>query len=149
VPGHFGLSTPTELARAVNRGDVAWTQLGELAPLTFTAAQDDSVAAEIVDRLAAEVVALARAALSRLELTDERVEVVLGGGLLQSGNGRLLAGVERGMRAVGPQLVVRPSPSPPVVGAALVGLDELGATDAARTRTRAELGDAVARLSPG
>ena len=146
VPEHFGLTTPTELARAVTRGDVAWTRLGELAPLTFTAAETDPVAAEIVDHLAAEVVALARAALERLGLTRERVEVVLGGGLLQSGNGHLIAGVEQGLRAVGASLVVHPSPSPPVVGAALAGLDELGAADDARARLRAELGDAVARL---
>ena len=52
----------------------------------FGAAETDAVAAEIVDRQADEVVAFVRAAVNRLELADEEVEVVLGGGVLQSGN---------------------------------------------------------------
>ena len=149
VPEHFGMASPVELARAVQSGAVGWDRLGELAPLTFAVAETDLVAGEIVDRLAAEVVALARAALTRLDLADGPVEVVLGGGLLQSGNGRLLAGVEDGLRAFDDELVVRPSPYPPVVGAALVGIDQLGAPPEARERLRAELGEAVGRLERG
>ena len=40
----------------------------ELAPVVFAEAEGDAVAAEIVDRLAAEVVALARVAVTRLSL---------------------------------------------------------------------------------
>ena len=56
----------------------------QLAPLVLAAAADDAVAAAIVDRLAAEVVALARA-VTRLDLTDEAVEVLLGGGFSSPG----------------------------------------------------------------
>ena len=42
----------------------------ELAPLVFAEADSDAVAAGIVDRLAEEVVALARAALTRLDLAE-------------------------------------------------------------------------------
>ena len=41
----------------------------ELPPLVFAEAERDEVAAGIVDRLAEEIVDLARAALTRLELT--------------------------------------------------------------------------------
>jgi hypothetical protein len=87
----------------------------------------------------AEVVALARAALQRLDLTQERVEVLLGGGLLQRGDGRLLDAIEHGLREVGPRIEVRATESPPIVGAALLGLDWLGADDGAKERARREL----------
>jgi N-acetylglucosamine kinase-like BadF-type ATPase len=146
VPAYFGLETPAELAREIHLGRVAQRRLGELPRLVFDAARDDAVAASIVDRLADEVVALARAALTRLDLTQEAVDVVFGGGLLQSGDARLLERIESGLRAVGPALSARPSASPPVVGSALLGLDELGATPEAKERARAELGSALAGL---
>ena len=65
----------------------------ELAPVVFAEAADDAVAAEIVDRLAAEVVTLARVALERLDLTQEPVEVMLGGGLFRTRDERLLAAI--------------------------------------------------------
>src|SRR4029079_770439 len=64
------------------------------------------VAAEIVDRQASEVVAFVRAAVNRLGLADQEVEVVLGGGVLQAGNVRLLGGIEAGLREGGPRLLV-------------------------------------------
>jgi N-acetylglucosamine kinase-like BadF-type ATPase len=144
VPSFFGLDTPTELARAIHLGRVPQRRLDELVPLVFAAAADDAVAGEIVDRQADEIVAMAGAALRRLELLQEPADVVLGGGLLQSGNGRLLDRVAAGLHAVGPALVVRPAESPPIVGSALVGLDELGAPPEAHARVRAELGEAIA-----
>jgi N-acetylglucosamine kinase-like BadF-type ATPase len=143
VPRFFGLETPAELSRAIHLGQVPQRRLDELVPLVFAAAPDDVVAGEIVDRQADEVVAMVRAALTRLDLLDEPVEVVLGGGLLQSGNGRLLDRVTAGLRTAGPALAVKPAESPPVVGSALVGLDELGASAEAKDRLRVELGKAV------
>jgi hypothetical protein len=87
---------------------------------------------------------MARAALTRLDLLHEPVDVVLGGGLLQSGNGRLLDRITAGLQAAAPALSVKPAESPPVVGSALLGLDELGAPPEAKERVRAELGEAVA-----
>ena len=121
----------------------------ELAPLVFEAEADaDGVAAGIVDRLADEVVALARAALTRLELTQEPVEVVLGGGLLKSAHGRILDAIAAGLADVGPHVRVHPTASAPVVGAALLGLDELGATAEAQERAREEITAAVERVQP-
>ena len=127
VPAHFGLTTPTELAEAIHHGRIPQKRLGELPRAVFAEAGQDEVAAAIVQRLADEVVALARVALERLDLTEEPVEVLLGGGLLRPGNGTLENAIEAGLREVGHAITVRNTESPPIVGAALLGLDELGA----------------------
>lgn len=146
VPAHFGLATPVELARAVEAGTVPWRRLGELCPLVFDTAGSDAVAADIVDRQAAEVVAFVRATAHRLDLGDEETEVVLGGSVLQSGNQRLLTGIEAGLNDLGPRLSIRLARSRPIVGAVLVGLDRLGAEGGAYERAREELDRATASL---
>jgi N-acetylglucosamine kinase-like BadF-type ATPase len=142
VPAYFGVATPLDLAEAIHVDRIPVRRIIELAPLVLAAAAEDPVAAEIVDRLAEEVVALARAALVRLELTGEPVEVALGGGLMQAGDGRLLDAIRAGLDEVGPALTVRPTALPPIVGAALLGLDELGASPEAHERVRREFGPA-------
>ena len=119
----------------------------ELAPVVFAEAEHDAVAAEIVDRLAEEVVTMIRVTLERLELTDEPVDVALGGGLMQSGDPRLIGAVEgrSGPRSRPPRRVHVTS-SPPIVGAALLGLDELGAGAGAQERLRASSADVFANV---
>jgi N-acetylglucosamine kinase-like BadF-type ATPase len=146
VPAYFELDSPVGLARALEAGRVPWRRLGELAPLVFAAADTDEVAGEIVDRQAAEVVAYVRAAANRLDLVDEEVEVVLGGSVLQSGNRRLLSGIEAGLRDLGPRLAAVVAGSRPIVGAALTGLDRLGAAPDAYVRARDELDRATASV---
>jgi N-acetylglucosamine kinase-like BadF-type ATPase len=139
VPTHFGLSTPQELAEAIHRRQVPLRRVEELPPVVFAEAASDAVAAEIVDRLAYEVVALARVALRRLDLKRQPVEVILGGGLLQAENGRLTAAIEEGLRETNPEVLVRSTTSPPIVGAALLALDQFGAEADAQERLRREL----------
>jgi N-acetylglucosamine kinase-like BadF-type ATPase len=146
VPAHFGLETPTDLAEAIHVGRISQRRVIELAPLVLAEAADDAVAAGIVAKLADEVVALARVALARLELTSQPVEVLLGGGVLQSVDGDLLGAIEGGLRAVGPAITVRPTATPAIVGAALLGLDELGADADAQARLRRELGPAFSQV---
>jgi N-acetylglucosamine kinase-like BadF-type ATPase len=146
VPAYFGVENPTALARALVSGAISQRRLGELTPLVFETAENDAVAAEIVDGQAAEVVAYVRAAVNRLDLSGQGVEVVLGGGVLQSGNRRLLDGVEQGLREVEPRLVVRVASSRPIVGAVLLGLDRLSAQPDAYTRAREELDRATASV---
>ena len=143
VPAHFGLDSPGRLAEEIHRGTIPMRRLAELPPIVFAAAADDAVAAGIVDRLASEVVALSRVALERLELTGEPVEVLLGGGLLQAGDGRLLDAISAGMREVGPEISVHRTSSPPIVGAVLLALDALGASTEAYARAREEVGRAA------
>jgi len=146
VPAHFGLTTPSELAEAIHRGRIGQRRMIELAPLVLAEAADDAVAAEIVQRLAAEVVALARVALTRLDLAQEPVEVLLGGGVLQDVDGDLLAAIDAGLREDAPAAAARPTASPAIVGAALLGLDELAVGRDAQERLRRELGEAFSQL---
>jgi N-acetylglucosamine kinase-like BadF-type ATPase len=146
VPAHFGFKTPTDLAEAIHDGRVAQRRVIELAPLVLAEAKDDAVAAGIVQRLADEVVAFARVALARLDLTDQPVEVLLGGGVLQDADGDVVAAIDAGLREIGDRITVRPTASPAIVGAALLGLDELGADDQVQQRLRRELGSAFERL---
>jgi N-acetylglucosamine kinase-like BadF-type ATPase len=138
VPEHFGLATPGELVEAIHLGRVAQRRIIELPPLVFDAAAADPVAAAIVERLAAEVLALVHASIERLELGGAAVEVLLGGGMFRAGDGRLLGAIDAGL---GPEVEVRVAASEPIVGAALLGLDELGAGPEALARARSELGE--------
>ena len=81
-----------------------------------------------------------RVILERLELTQEPVPVALGGGLMQSGDERLIGAVKAGLARSAPAASVHATSSPPIVGAALLGLDELGAGTGAQERLRRELG---------
>jgi N-acetylglucosamine kinase-like BadF-type ATPase len=135
VPEHFGFEAPDELATAVHEGAVPRARLLELAPVALHAADDDAVAGDLADRLAAEVVGMARVAIERLELRGDPVEVVLGGGVLRARHRRLHAAITEGL--AGARVVV--AEEAPVVGAALMALDMLGADDRAERRLRREL----------
>lgn len=139
VPEHFGFQTPIELAHAIHRGRVPERRLLEVAPLVFELAADDAVAAAIVDRLVSEVVALVRVASSRLRLDGSVFDVVLGGGLLQDAEPSVVAAIAHGVHRTAPGAVVRPTAVPAIVGSALLVLDELGASDEAKTKVRQEL----------
>jgi N-acetylglucosamine kinase-like BadF-type ATPase len=143
VPAHFGVETPTELAEAIHRGRIPARRVIELPPVVFAEAERDQVAAEIVERLAGEIAVMAKVALERLALTDEPAEILLGGGLVQSGDGRISSAVEAELRRVAPKASVTAPSSPPIVGAALLGLDAIGAPAEAQERIRNELTQAV------
>jgi N-acetylglucosamine kinase-like BadF-type ATPase len=149
VPAHFGATTASAVGEAIHRGRIAQSRVVELAPLVLSAAGADPVAGSIAARLAAEIVALVRVALERLELTATPVEVLLGGGLTRSGDGRLIGAVQAALKEVAPAASVHATSSPPIVGAALLGLDRLEADTEAQARARHELGDLVARIEQG
>jgi len=146
VPGHFGLGTPTELAEAIHRGRIARTRVTELAPVVVVEAHADAVAAGIMERLADEIAALVRVAVARLGLTGEAAEVLLGGGLIAAAGAALVGAVAERVAEIAPSATVKSTDSPPIVGAALLGLDELGADGSARGRLRRELGARSARI---
>jgi N-acetylglucosamine kinase-like BadF-type ATPase len=143
VPRHFGLDLPSTVAEEIHAGRLPQRRMIELAPVVMAEAGRDEVAAGIVAHLADEIVALARATLIRLRLERVPVEVVLGGGLLRSGDVRLHGAIADGLASVGPAITIRTTSAPPVVGAALHGLDRLGASDDAKERVRFELTAAV------
>jgi len=143
VSEHFGFASPIDVARAIHRGELPERRTLELAPIVLGAAAHDPVAASIEQRLADEIVALARAALARLAVS-EPVDVVVGGGLMRSADRRLLARIEHGLAGLSPAATLRRTELPPIVGAALLALDEIGARTPAHERARDELVAAVA-----
>jgi N-acetylglucosamine kinase-like BadF-type ATPase len=149
VPEHYGLAEPLDVSVALLQRELPLARLGELAPVVYAAAAEDAAAAGIVDRLSAEVVAFATAAIRRLELTGADPDVVLGGRLLRALPPASVATIAVGVEEVAPDARVLVAPSEPIVGAALLGLDALAAGATARARVRAELDAAVATLPPG
>jgi N-acetylglucosamine kinase-like BadF-type ATPase len=146
VPAHFGLRAPSELAEAVHLDQIPLRRLVELAPVVFDEAAADAVAAELVERLATEVVVLAQVALRRLDLEGRAVEVLLGGGLFQRADGSLVELIRAGLSD---DVTVRATAQPPIVGAALLGLDALRATPEAQARVRSELMERGERVIHG
>lgn len=141
----MGVVTIAELTQDIHFGRRSIADLSVLAPAVFDAADaGDVIALTIVDRQAAEVVSFARASLTRLDLLDHDVPVVLGGGVIRAGHDRLLSGIEAGLAADAPLARIVVTTAPPVVGAGLLALESAGAPAAALDRARAELTAAYA-----
>jgi hypothetical protein len=111
----------------------------------FQEAAGDPVAAELVEKLTAEVVVMATVAMRRLELTDRPVEVLLGGGMFQ--HAELVDAVRASLSDDCGLITVRAAMQPPIVGAALLGLDELASGPEAQERVRRELAEHVGTQS--
>jgi N-acetylglucosamine kinase-like BadF-type ATPase len=140
VPAHFKMAGPTAVMEAVYLGALDPGRLSELAPVVFAAAaKADVVARGLIDELADEVVATANAAIRRLRVTARDVEVILGGGVFRNNDRRFTKRIAAGIASVAPSAVIRKLVAPPVLGAALIGLDEVRATHAARARLRTVL----------
>ncbi len=132
IPAHYGLRRPEDVAIAVHAGRIRYHELYVLAPLVFAAARaGDEVAAGIVAGFADEVVIMVGALVRRLHLSRSDVEVVLGGGTLQNGNGMVLDRVTAGIVAHAPHARVSVLRVAPVFGAVVEAFDRTGA-DVAR-----------------
>nr|WP_202447121.1 BadF/BadG/BcrA/BcrD ATPase family protein [Streptomyces sp. SID5468] len=151
LPAHFGLGSMAELIEALHLGPVPADRKHELAPVLFrVAAAGDAVATRIVERQAAEVAVMAEVTLDRLGLLDEEAVVVLGGGVLAARHPQLMDALHRRLSVTAPKAVTRVVTAPPVLGAALLGLDQLAAPPAAHARVRAHYAaDAPARTEGG
>jgi len=126
---HFGLPTADAVALAIHFGTLGAERLHELVPVLFAVAgTGDRVALGLVHRQADEIVRMAVVALRRLGLLDLPADVMLGGGVLAARQPLLLDRVNTRLAADAPHAVPRVVDTPPVVGAALLGLDHLAAT---------------------
>ena len=145
VPAAFGRKRPGDLTGDLELGRLDREDLrAELPPIVFSAAADgDQVAAAIVADVADEIVAWAVAMIRRLHLTRRDVPVVLSGGIIRTTYAPFHERIRTRVQAVAPAARIRSAGRPPVVGAALLGLDrlELGAARraAAEARLRAAL----------
>ncbi len=139
VAKHFGLPSATDVAIAVHKGQLGEDDLLRLTQALFAvAATGDPVARELVTRQADEICLMAVTALRRLGLPSDGTPVVLGGGLLEARDAGLLGAIERRLAVDAPGALPRVVDVPPVAGAALLGLDHVGAGAAAERRLRQE-----------
>jgi N-acetylglucosamine kinase-like BadF-type ATPase len=137
LPAHAGLSSMAGLIEAVHLGHVPADVQAGLTPVLFAvAAAGDPIATAIVLRQAEEVVALAVAAIRRLGVLGEPIDVVLGGGVLTAGHAQLMDAIRSGLAEAAPGARPRVVAAPPVVGAALLALDHVGAGAQAQARLR-------------
>ena len=134
VRDHFNAATVEAVGADVYYGRLPQSRLAELAPKVVAAAAEDGVAWLLVERLAVEIGLMTRRAMRDLGVAE--ADVVLGGGMLQSGEGLLYEAVLEhlpgGARAVAVQ-------DPPSLGSALAALDAAGASVDAKARLRREL----------
>jgi N-acetylglucosamine kinase-like BadF-type ATPase len=127
VPAHFGMRRPVDVTLALYRHRLGNDRLRELSPIVFRAAAGgDSVARSILDRLGDELAVMAIAIIRRLRLVSRDVDVVLAGGLFEARDEALVERIRRGVQSVARQASVRPLDRPPVLGALLLALDEVG-----------------------
>lgn len=137
LPAHFGLPTMYALIEALHLEHIAPARRHELAPVLFTtAAAGDPIAREIVDRLADEVVTMATVALTRLDLLEESTPVLLGGGVLAARHPQLIDAIHDLLATRAPKAVPNVVTASPVLGAALLGLDAVGALPEVHVRLR-------------
>ncbi|MER7106191.1 N-acetylglucosamine kinase [Streptomyces sp. NPDC000229] len=138
LPAHFGLDSVYALVEALHLGRIPAERRHELTPVLFAAsAAGDPVARSMVERQAEEVVALATVALERLGLLDEEVPVLLGGSILAARHPQLNGRIAELLAVKAPKAALQVVTEPPVLGAALLGLDHAGAPAEAHTRLRA------------
>ena len=138
VAARFGLGSVRDVAVAVHQGVLGEADLIQLTGVLFAVAADgDPVARSLVDRQAAEICVMATAAMRQLGMAPAGVPVVLGGGVLESRDPLLLSEVDRQLAQAAPGATARLLDVPPIAGAALLGLDYVGAPVAPKLRLRA------------
>ncbi len=128
VPAYFGLRSPAALTKTLYLEQIDEVQLAELSPVVFDAAgAGDPVARSIVDRLADELGLMGTALIRRLQMarTDPA-----------------------GIRATAPAARFVRLAAPPVLGAALLGLDAIVLPAAKRAAAEARLRIEIAARVP-
>jgi N-acetylglucosamine kinase-like BadF-type ATPase len=140
VAAHFGLVDAEAVLTAMYTGELGYGRVFELARVLLEAARDgDGPAREAADMLADEIGIFATAAITRLGVEGDAVEVVLGGGIFETDDTLFHERVAASIHAVAPRAVLLRLDAPPVLGAALIGLDVVGADDSAKAKVRAAL----------
>jgi N-acetylglucosamine kinase-like BadF-type ATPase len=143
VPEHFGLERVEDVVISIHLGKIAHGELHGLVPVLFEVAdRGDQVARDVLIRQAEEIFLMVTVAASRLGLTDPQgrdgqpVPVVLGGSLMTARDPLLSAAIADRITDRIPDAVIRIVDVPPVAGAALLGLDHVGASPSAAARLR-------------
>jgi N-acetylglucosamine kinase-like BadF-type ATPase len=139
VAAHFGLERVEDVVIALHLGKIRYEERHGLVPVLFeTAERGDQVARNLLMRQAEEICLMAEVAARRLGLdaANEPVPVVLGGSLMTARDPLLTGAISQRLSASIPGAEIRIVDVPPVVGAALLGLDHVGAPASAAARLR-------------
>lgn len=137
VAGHFSRAGVEEVTLGLYRGTIGKAELHGLVPVLFkVAGHGDEVARNLVVRQATEICAMVTVAARRLGLQQAAVPVVLGGSVVTARDPLLTASITDELAASMPGAEVRIVDVPPVAGAALLGLDHVGAPAGATARLR-------------
>ncbi|MCL2803407.1 MAG: N-acetylglucosamine kinase [Micrococcales bacterium] len=143
TPKALGVKSMDEVTLGYHTGSLDEDAIPELSPVVFQAAQaGDQVALSVVDRQAEEVVAYAMAALRRLGVTGQPCPIVLGGGVLAARPEPLVKAIEAKLAMREPLAYSVIVTDPPVLGAALMAFDALGASPAVLDEVRRSLSGA-------
>ena len=138
VAAYFGVHTVRDVTLGIHLGKISKKDVRGLAPVLLAVAREgDQIARDLVRRQAEEICAMAVTAMRRLDLTTRATPVVLGGGLMTARDPLLLKEITERITAAAPQATVIVVAVPPVAGAALLGLDHVGAGADAERRLRA------------
>jgi N-acetylglucosamine kinase-like BadF-type ATPase len=137
VPALLGAASMYDVAVGLHTGTIGWDAPMRLVPLLFQVAEaGDAVAVDLVRRLAGEVCVMALTAIRRLGLDDQPVPVVLGGGVLAARDPLLTGEITKRLADEAPCAEPRVIDIPPVAGAAMLGLDHIGAPLSSQARLR-------------
>jgi N-acetylglucosamine kinase-like BadF-type ATPase len=137
VPALLGAASMYDVAVGLHTGKIGWDAPRRLVPVLFQVAEaGDAVAVDLVRRQAGEVCVMALTAIRRLGLDDEATPVVLGGGVLAARDPLLISEITRRLADEAPRAEPRVIDIPPVAGAAMLGLDHIGAPLSAQARLR-------------
>jgi N-acetylglucosamine kinase-like BadF-type ATPase len=140
---HYGESSIAKVVEKIHFEEIELDPHA-LCPLVFdVAARGDAVALAEIERLVEEIVLLSTVSLKKLDLMDEPVDIVLGGGVLTNTGETVVAPVRERVLKQAPLAQVRVVDVPPVVGAALLGLDTIGASPGAELRLRSAYNDHI------
>ena len=134
VAAHFGLPNAVAVTEAMHLRTIDFDRMHEIVPVLFAEARaGDPIARSVVARQAEEIALLVTTSLRRLGLTDGQPEVVLGGGMLTSGESLLVDPVIDAILAVAPGAQITIVSDAPIYGSALLGLEALWASDLSLT----------------
>lgn len=138
VPAHFGLSRVEDVVIGIHLGSIEHSELHRLVPVLFEAAEHgDQVARDLLVRQAEEIATMVTVAARRLDLlATAAVPVILGGSLMTARSPVLTRAISDLLAGSLADPDLRIVDVPPVVGAALLGLDHVGAPAGAAARLR-------------
>jgi N-acetylglucosamine kinase-like BadF-type ATPase len=136
----MGVDSVQQLIEDLHFGRRGLPELAVLAPAVFRVADEgDAIAQGIVDQQADEIVVYATTTLTRLELLDRPVPVVLGGGVIRARHPRLMSRIESELARRAPRATLRIVDAPPILGAALLTLEAANAAPEAVLRAASAL----------